>query len=326
MKKILLVALAAAGMVSCSQNEEIENAAQKAEIKVGTVVSKTTRAAITDIDALAKEGFTVYAYNTGSTAMTAVEAGGLDVAFMNGVKATFTANTWNLSDGPHYWPLNDKVQFFAYATYATNHATYTLAAGDIYPTVAYTVAATAADQKDFVVATALDKTKTTDAITLQFIHALTQVNFSVQGGNANLNYKVSSISIEGVAGSGVYSFGTGKWTAATEKTAVYSYPISADGSDVAIVGTEVKDLAQTDGALMLMPQEMTASAIIKIKYSVFDGATLIDELTSNVELNGKTAWAAGSKLRYTLTLASEGAAISFAPEVGPWASETPAGN
>ena len=137
-------------MVSCSQNEEIENAAQKAEIKVGTVVSKTTRAAITDIDALAKEGFTVYAYNTGSTAMTAVEAGGLDVAFMNGVKATFTANTWNLSDGPHYWPLNDKVQFFAYATYATNPATYTLAAGDIYPTVAYTVAATAADQKDFI--------------------------------------------------------------------------------------------------------------------------------------------------------------------------------
>lgn len=49
MKKILLAAVAALAIVGCSQNEEIEKAGEKAEINFGTIVSKTTRAAVTNI-------------------------------------------------------------------------------------------------------------------------------------------------------------------------------------------------------------------------------------------------------------------------------------
>lgn len=64
--------LAAAAVMSCSESEEIENAGQKAEIKLGTVVGNTTRATVTDLPELQKVGFTVYAYNTGATAMASV--------------------------------------------------------------------------------------------------------------------------------------------------------------------------------------------------------------------------------------------------------------
>ena len=64
MKKVLFLALAAAAVMSCSESEEIENAGQKAEIKLGTVVGNTTRATVTDLPELQKVGFTVYAYNT----------------------------------------------------------------------------------------------------------------------------------------------------------------------------------------------------------------------------------------------------------------------
>ena len=49
MKKVLFLALAAAAVMSCSESEEIENAGQKAEIKLGTVVGNTTRATVTDL-------------------------------------------------------------------------------------------------------------------------------------------------------------------------------------------------------------------------------------------------------------------------------------
>ena len=45
MKKILLAVTAALAITGCSQNEEFENAAQKAEINIGTIVKGTSRAA-----------------------------------------------------------------------------------------------------------------------------------------------------------------------------------------------------------------------------------------------------------------------------------------
>lgn len=80
------MALAAAAVMSCSESEEIENAGQKAEIKLGTVVGNTTRATVTDLPELQKVGFTVYAYNTGATAMASVATFDAMKEFMTDVK------------------------------------------------------------------------------------------------------------------------------------------------------------------------------------------------------------------------------------------------
>lgn len=88
MKKILLAAVAALAIVGCSQNEEIEKAGEKAEINFGTIVSKTTRAAETNLATLQGEGigFTVYAYNSGTEDMSAVTAASGLTSFMSAVK------------------------------------------------------------------------------------------------------------------------------------------------------------------------------------------------------------------------------------------------
>lgn len=46
MKKILLVALAAVAMASCSENEEFENVSTTNQIKFGTVVKAGTKAEV----------------------------------------------------------------------------------------------------------------------------------------------------------------------------------------------------------------------------------------------------------------------------------------
>lgn len=313
MKKILMAAVAALAIVGCTQNEEIENVGNKAEINFGTIVSKTTRAAVTTIDSLQKSGFTVYAYNTGETEMKNVAAKGLGTPFMNGVAATYSAK-WELAGGPYYWPFNSNVQFFAYATDAS--ATYKLNDSDIYPIITYTINEDASKQKDFVVAQLINQKKTESTVKLSFLHALTQVNFSAKGSNADLKYTISSISIEGVANTGTYSFADSTWTV-TGTAGKYIYP-TAENAPVS--GTTVADLDQAKGALMLMPQAMSTSSKIKVSYNVYNSKDVqIDEVTDAVISLDKTAnWEVGKKVRYTLTLSSEGATISFAPEVGNW--------
>lgn len=312
MKKILFVALAAATMMSCTENEVIENAGNKKAVTFGTAVSSTTRATITDITALQKSGFTVYAYNTGADA---AGTGVLNKEFMKNLAVTYSAPDWTFS-GTYYWPLDQKIQFFAYATDAA--ATYKAETTDKYPTIDYTIAKESADQKDFVVAKATDQTQATseNGVKLTFTHALTQVNFSVIGDNADLTYKVTSIGISGVANTGTYSFADNTWTA-TGTEGTYTYPIVDNAS---VTGTTALSLGKPNAALMLMPQTMPADATITIVYQVFnaDGVAIGAAVTAPVALTGTTAWEPGKKIRYTLTLANNAAKVSFAPEVGPW--------
>lgn len=324
MKKILFLAMVAAALVGCSQNEEFENAGQKAEIKFQSVIKAGTKAAaITDLTGTA--GFKVSAYNTGATESGAV----LETPFINDEIVSYKDAKWNIAGGPYYWPMDANVQFFGYLNVA--NATYSLDANAKYPKVAYTIAAAAADQEDFVVAKLEGQKKADGAITLPFTHALTQVNFSVKAGNTALTYKVSDIKISGLYGKGTYSFETNTWDiTGNTADASYTYPVlenvivGTDPDNAEADATAVKSLTKTDGALMLMPQAMTAATNITISYEVYNGSTKIDAITnSKIELNGKTDWAAGTNIRYTLTLTSEGATIDFNPSVNPWADETP---
>lgn len=315
MKKILLAAMAALAITGCSQNEEFENVGKNSEISFNTIVSKTTRAGVTKIEELQKSGFTVYAYNTGdklagaegaTLAKPIFPASGLNVTYSIDNKWTFT--------GTYYWPLNDKVQFFAYAT---DNAVTEYNATGLYPTFKYTIDNDTKNQKDFVVVKAINQQKTDGDLILKFTHALTQVNFSVIGADEK-TYKISSVSIQGVAASGVYSFETDSWTStANETSGRYTYPIDINASVAS--STTAVPLDQENGALMLMPQTMTENAKILISYSVYDGETLISQSTDlEIPLKGTATWEAGKKVRYTLTLANKAVAMSFAPEVGNW--------
>lgn len=310
MKKFMFAAMAALAITGCSQNEEFDAPGSKSEIKIGSIVSKATRAAITDMAALQKTGFTVYAYNVGTAGTDK-----LTNTIMNGALATAPEGVWGIAGGPYYWPLNEKVNFFAYPTGVS--AAYAVAVDATSPTIDYTIVDEPADQIDLVLAKVIDQVKSDNAITLPFSHVLTQINFAVKGAD-KYKYVVSSVGIEGVAKAGKYSYADDSWATVGELTGGYTYAIAANAS---VTGTTAVNLDQENGALMLMPQAMTAAAKIKLMYEVYDGDALLystPEEGVKIDLLGSAAWESGKKVRYTLTLANGAATIKLTPEVGSW--------
>lgn len=311
MKKFLFLAMAAAAMVSCSQNEEIENAAQKAEIKLGTVVSNTTRATVTDLNALQGVGFTVNAYNTGTTKMTDVAAHTEMKSFM-AETAEYKENAWSLSKS-YYWPITGYIQFFAYGNPGKDAATklvYNAPGTDnVYPSITYEVS-DVTEQTDLVVATVVNANKTdngTAGVSLTFQHALAQINFTLKGADA-YTYTVRALSISGVHKKGTLSFDNlAAWNDLTADVATYNYTIDANGIELGAEGTAM------DGAWMLMPQTLPDDAKINVTYDVTSTTEgiIAQGVSSNVNLKGTQDWLAGKKLRYSLTLSNAGEKIKM---------------
>ncbi len=318
MKKILLVALAAAAMVGCSQNEEIDNAEQKTQVKFGTVVRNSTRAVVTDLDALKAEnaGFIVYGYNTKANGVGTTDAKLTDI-FLDKKAVTYSTDKWVIGDGtPIYWPGADKVQFFAYApanALTTNE--YSVPADALYPQIAYAVPVAAANQKDLVVASATDKSSSANAVDLLFAHALTQINFTIKGAD-NLTYIVSKVSLVGIGSEAIYDYKTG-WSVPTVPVE-YELPIA----ETTVNGTAETILTASTGSLMLLPQSMSTDTKIKISYVAKNGGTTVyTKNDATIDLNNTAKWEAGKRIRYTLTLSSE-VALSFNPDVTDWNKDT----
>lgn len=310
MKKILLMALAAAAMVGCSQNEEIDNAAQKAEVNFKTVVGISTKAVVMNTTDF--KTFLVNAYNTGSENMGAVS---LDASFMSNVTATKTGETWGIDKGPFYWPVSDKIQFFAYSPISAV-TKYTATTG--YPSFDYTVKV-ADSQEDLLAAKAENQTKalnSTGGVTLTFQHILTQINFSAEFVDANATYSVSKIEIVGVKSQGTFSYiaGNDKVGSWVEGSDTDNYEYAADYNATAV--NKIVDFSTDSNALMLLPQTLPATAKIQVTYEASVGGTTTFDGIKEVAITG--TWGVGQKIRYTLKLASDAAEVKLVPSVGNW--------
>ena len=170
MRKILLVALTAAAMVSCSENEGLENENTVNRIKFGTVVKTGTKTLVATTENFSK--FTVSAYKTTDDMGGAVQ---LNTGFMDDIEVDKSSGEWKYK-GDYYWPASGKLQFFA--TSPAQTLDITTAAG--YPKFEYAVKAVDS-QEDLVAANVINQVKSESAISLPFQHLLTQVNFTIKG-------------------------------------------------------------------------------------------------------------------------------------------------
>lgn len=311
MKKILFAAVAAMAITGCSQNEEIEKAAQPVEIGFNTAVSKTTRATTLVNADFTK--FTAYAYSTTGAFADATTVN----ALIPGTDFELKESTWSSGGSVFYWPATDQVSFFAFSPNTTEQLSWGAAVAKTAPTLTYTVKDAVKDQEDLVVAEAMNKQKaisgTTEAVALNFKHALTKIGFKIKGEGSGITYTLNKVVIK-AKNKGVYTYATstteatlGTWAIPDDVTTTTSYTIepatalSITGADGG--GTANETLVGADYTAMLIPQDLTGVTFEIYYKAEAGGAMLFDKTTTPEEITFATGnWTAGQSIAYILTL------------------------
>ena len=319
MRKILLVALTAAAMVSCSENEGFENESTMNRIKFGTVVKTGTKTLVATTENFSK--FTVSAYKTTDDMGGTVQ---LNTGFMDDIEVDKSSGEWKYK-GDYYWPASGKLQFFA--TSPAQTLDITTAAG--YPKFEYAVKAVDS-QEDLVAANVINQVKSESAISLPFQHLLTQVHFTIKGDVADFIYTVSKLVIKGAKDKATFTFDgsstVGAWSNLAESASGVTYEYT--GTPVSVTPTAAEPDAFTafetsgNALFMLMPQDDLTGVTLEITYTAAP-KDKSSEYTWNdtkvVNLTG--SWGMGKNIRYTLTLTNNATPIKFTPNVGIWTNE-----
>ena len=216
MKKYLYIAIAAAALASCSQDEVMD--IQKEAISFGEAfVGNATRAAATDPSYTASTLKTIKVWG----AVTGTQ-GAVEVFADNTVTGTVGENSvWICTDRTQYWIPNAKYNFAAVVD-----GTVTGLGTDFLPA---TISYTASTQKDLLYAKSAEYTgKTTgnDLVKFDFAHLLSKVKFTAVNSTTDTKYTfdITGLTITNSATSGTVAVSTKTWTVAT-----------GEGSDTPII-------------------------------------------------------------------------------------------
>ena len=303
-KNLLILAVAAVALASCSNDETVQSVANSDAnaISFRPLNNGVTRAA--DITGFTDTDFKVRADKSS------------DPYFAETVFSYDGVSAWTSTD-KYYWPSDDAdLTFYAYAPTTSSQFTHTSGTN----TFVVTPSATAAEQVDLVYATATGKKSTHSAgVTLTFGHTESKVVIKLKNSNPNLKITTDNVVIGNVKGSGTYTMGSG-WSSLGDATS-YTQDFGFGATSSA---------TQAGDAMILIPQEITkatayASASagaeftgpyiavdLKIQNStspfayIVGASSGVNEYVRALFPLPTITWALGTKYVYTVDLAGGG--------------------
>ena len=275
MKKIFFFALASLALASCSQDEEFvaektngSNRADKSVLSFSTYTAGGTRATdvtSTDIKKSKAEdgGFQVAAWYDGKLYFkdNALFENGLAIDTDDKID-----NAFDTEGDTYWWPgitSTNKIGFRAF-----NNGVGADWNVD-YESLKFTVASTAATQKDLVIAYAETGEKPADGVQpLNFTHALSKVNFTFVGSNEKYTYTINKVEVIAAGqDDAVMSF--------EETTELGAEKGTTDGSQPNTNAQADKvswDFTAINGDNALVEKEATAGAAQGVLYTYYDVA------------------------------------------------------
>lgn len=320
MKKFFFLAIAAAAMASCSQDETI-GVNQGQGISFRSSTDKATRSMETTTANLTS--FYVTAFDDNGAGYFK------DANFTGSQGESYTSNP------AYYWPGDDDVLTFrAYAPVSTNiDGTMSLSKEDGNTLTDFTPKNDVSEQVDLIYATATGKKSEneTSGVQLNFAHMLSQIEIKAKNANEGYIYKVMGVKIGKVVSKGMLNFDkavsddattkASAWTPGSEKA---DYTVEYEtGSEIELDENATSIMLANNDNAMLIPQQLTAwdsetdnknesegaYLAVKVNIETKDGALVYpatkDEYAwAAVAID--TEWEMGNKYTYTLDF-SEGA-------------------
>lgn len=322
-KSFLMLGVAAMALASCTQNEVVEYAENRA-IQFDTFVNNNTRA-VTELKTEGLTQFNVFAYH------------GTNTVDYNNVLVTGKSSSGWTPAANAYWQAGNAYEFAAYSDQNGELSNVSFANKTLTFT-GYEVAG-----KDLVAAQtsvdAQDNVNKYTAVNLTFYHMLSQIKFTFTNSDAaDYNLAISNIKITaGKTANGTFTMtDLGAplitWNATDSNNGVYAIADIEDIAKGANQKTESKSLLilpqNTDNLNVTFTATLTDAGGIKIAEGNFEAPLDIDNSNSN--------WEPGYRYNYTATL--NGSDVPVDPTdpdvkpivitfgtitVNPWENSTP---
>ena len=282
---------------SCSDTLEIDKKREKTDyIRCNVSLQNEPLSKGSLINSSSSDGFTeigVFAYQTTSSfsASSVPAECYYDNDFSNKLIQKNSQEVWQL-DKTYYWPQSSYLSFFAYAPYVTtptNGVTLNIASGSI-PTITYEMPNAVADQPDLLIAVPeIDLNH--EVADLKFAHALASIAVIVTGPDLVIDSVwVTNISTKGTISLN-YNGTSMEWQDLNDPSSEpYRIGLIPDAEAV----DSITNIMATDGYLMVIPQELSDSAYIMIKFQDVD-VKQVPLKTSTI-----SSWEAGQIYTYEL--------------------------
>lgn len=337
-----IAAVAAAGMTSCSNDEGVENIANAAAVeapsKVQFSILQNNQLATRGVPTTAANwqtqiaDFMVWGYFTPMATGSGVTSGSLYMGTSATVGTVFngTGGSYNYANSTKmvYWPAVTAPLNFQAVTPASD-ASFSIEnvpnAGLARVTAVVNVPTATADQKDIMFAKVDNQTKESNAdykAPLNFKHGLSQVVFAGRTASDNIVAELTSVELHNIYGTGrVGFFGTSS-ALASETTGVagttFSPILLSGAGDLTVSSTTAKNLTAEDGALLMLPQNVTKWATlpgtpvtpgaadlahnsymkVHVASVTSNGVTLMSD--QDIYIPVEIAWEQGKKYVYTI--------------------------
>lgn len=302
MKRYLYIALAAAALTSCSQDESIETVEQSPIAFNNVFVDNTTRAA--DLTNATLGDFGVYG---------SVEANSTKGLIFNNTKVYESGNAFKYDD-TQYWIANAQYYFTAIAPYSEAKWSYTLTdAKDAQTgTISFNNENAGANQ-DLLFAytkpakTAEQITTQPSAVGFTFSHLLSRVRFVFENGFAstsNITLKVTEVKITNAHKQGTIAVNEGtvadKW-AATDNTLTVDFKNALESGENADHIFASSEKVPTEH-FYLIPNGTATDYTVTFKVALYQAGVLIDTYdrtaTVNIALNKGISYNINAKLTH----------------------------
>lgn len=306
-KKVFFAGVSAMLMTACASDEAVINETPANAISFNVTSNGVSRSAL--LTSTNFEKFNVYAYLGTKT-------------YIDGHIIAKAAGEWTDTNGLSFWPGSDALDFYAYSYAGTDAADVALNHNDGVPTITYEAPAASEDQGDLIIATAKGKTKTDAQVDLAFAHVLSQIAFKAACLSKNLHVEIEKIVVEGIAGSGTYSYETGWSLGAKDATSTTPEDLHF-AIDETAAAIESESYEADDCKMMVLPQPIgkdDTSVAVKVYYSLwnvageeFDDTTDIklidmkDTDPATLKFKAGSAWTASHRYTYTIKFADPAA-------------------
>ncbi len=301
---IFIAAMAAMTLVSCSENEEIDQSSSNNAIGFGTYTTGL-RASVVDMPRLQQYGFVVNGYSTGVNDIDNTATSN----FMNQVAVTYSGGSWSYSPSLN-WPgligsTYGKVSFYAWSP---SNPTYVVSSTGI-PTLTVHVYDSTFGMNDLVVSKQENRdaqwaAENNNVVTFTFGHIFSKIGFTASKASTSeivvdsATYSFDLTHTNAIYSDGVYSFQTNGWSSLS---GFHGNDNLTDHYGLATTPTTLTSTAQiindTDRYLFFIPQQVSAGALFVHIYYTVDGAPFDKVVTIPT-----TLWQIGKQYTYNFII------------------------